>query len=69
MALDWLAGKGHILTIKGPDEGYERRTPMAPVTTDMLVTVMKRERMLSRVVVAVLLTLLATSVGLLLAAL
>jgi len=39
------------------------------VTTDMLVTVMKRERMLSRVVVAVLLTLLATSVGLLLAAL
>jgi len=42
---------------------------MAPVTTDMLVTVMKRERMLSRVVVAVLLTLLATSAGLLLAAL
>jgi hypothetical protein len=42
---------------------------MAPVTTDMLNTVMKREKRLSRVVVAVLLTLLATSAGLLLAAL
>ena len=41
---------------------------MAPLTSETLNIVMKRERTLSRVVVAVLVALLATSAGLLLAA-
>jgi hypothetical protein len=57
MALDWLDGKGHKLTIKPFLEGYKEARAML----DRLKIVELRERRLARLIVALAVGIFATT--------